>query len=225
MLFVRYKGIPDLPSDRGKRFTPGKVYLARPDMDGSETVCLDWFEVTTDDGSKVRLKPDDGEFEFLEEVYAVVLRLPIFGSLPGEVVVLDDADDRLLSVKGKGLCQADNFLILDRTNVFPGLIVLDATGQWKKVMRVDECLWMMVDGSDTYQSPEDFRFAVSGNDILVEPIVQCIMADGEPHITKGKYYRLQWTKNMGMMVLHDDLGEIREFMSERFSQNPTPSVQ
>lgn len=213
----------DLPS--GRKFTPGKVYLARPDMDGSETVCLDWFEVRTDDGVLVRLKSDDGAFEFLEEVYAVVLRHPVFGSLPGEVVVLDDADDSLLSVKGKGLHQSDNFVILDRTNVFPGLVVLDSTGQWKKVMRVDECLWIMVDGSDIYRSPEEFRFAVSGDDILVEPIVQCIMADGEPYLTKGKYYRLQWTKDSGTMVLHDDSGEIREFMSERFFQNPAPLVQ
>jgi len=225
MIFVRYKGTD-------KKFTTGRVYLARPDMNSSETVCLDWFEVTTDDGALVRMRTDDGAFEFLEEVYAVVLRHPVYGSSPGEVVVLDDADAvthvlnwrYLLNVKGKGLCQADNFVILDRTNIFPGLVVLDSTGQWKKVMRVEECLWMMVVGSDTYRSPKEFRFAVSENDILVEPIVRCVMADGEPNLTNGKYYRPLWTKS-GVIILHDDSGEIREFMPERFVQNPALPVQ
>ena len=202
----------------GAGFTTGKVYLAKPEMDGAETVGLDWFEVETDDGVSVRFKPEDALFEFLEEVYAVVLNQEVCGVVPGEVVVVDGASpDGLLSVKGEGLYLPDNFILLDRTNIFPGLVIMDSsTGQLKSVSRVDECLWVMMDGGDIYRSPEEFHFAVSGDDILTEPVVRCVMDDGEPELTEGKFYRLLWTRDQDTVTLCDNSGQLRDFMAERF---------
>jgi hypothetical protein len=142
---------------------------------------------------------------------------------PGDVVVVDDAtegekseeNNYLFRVKGDGFYRACYFILLDHTNVFPGLIVMDkSTGQWMRIARVNECLNVMVDGGD-YRSPEDFRFAVSKDDILVEPIVRCVCANGQPVLTDGRIYHLLYTR-YDTVILNGDDGVEREFMSDRF---------
>ena len=195
-------------------------------MNESEMVGFGFLTIDNDEGQSVRIPQGDNSFEYLEEVYAVVL-LSVEDVEPGEVVVVNDAvkdakvippepQKYLLRVKGVGLYQAANFILLDRTNVFPGLVVQDTDGTWQPVRRVDECLWVMVEGSDVYRSPEEFHFAVSGSDILTEPIVKCIMADGLTNLTVGKCYRLKRTRENGTVDVSDDSGDVREFMSSRF---------
>jgi len=217
MIFARYKG-------SGYEFTTGRVYLAVPEMNGGETVGFGSLSIVSDDGTVVKVNPDDESFEYFDEAYAVVCE-PVEKEdwETGEIVVVTDAtrdagSERLYyRVKGVGLYRAEHFVLLDHTNVFPGLVVMDAsTGQWKKVMRVDECLWMMVENGDAYRAPEEFRFAVAGNDILTEPLARCVMADGEPALTRGRLYRLAWTNENGTVIVADDDNVAREFMADRF---------
>lgn len=215
MIFTRHTG-------KRENLTKGRVYLARPEINDGETVGLDILTIPDDNGKPVQVRPGDDDFEYLEEVYAVVVKDNGDEDWEaGEVVVISDAVDDgkefpLLRVKGVGLYRASNFVLLDRTNVFPGLVVMDAsTGRWVTVRRVDECLWFMANGSEIYRSPEEFKFCVSGNDILTEPLVKCVDADGEPGLTGGHFYRLTKTGD-GILSVKDDTGEVREFMASRF---------
>lgn len=215
MIFARYTGKRD-------NLTKGRVYLARPEINNGETVGLDILTVTDDDDKPVQIHPEDEDFEYLEEVYAVVVKENCDEDWEyGEVVVICDAvsdgeEDPLLRVKGVGLYRSSNFVLLDRTNVYPGLTVMDAsTGRWVIVRRVDECLWFMANGSKIYRSPEEFRFAVSGHDILTEPLVKCIDDSGSLGLTKGHLYRLV-RSGEDIVEVEDDMGESREFLASRF---------
>ena len=212
MIFARYNGAP---SDS---FTGGKVYLAKPEVDGAEMVGLGFLEVTDDAGHIVRVNPDQEQFEYFEEVYAVVVQ-PFEDLDAGEVVTLDGADEngRMYNLKGVGYRSAAYFVVLDRTNVFPGLNLLDGvSGRWVRVRQVDECLWVVVGESKKSRSPSEFTFAVANGDILAEPIVRCISDDGEPELTKGKLYVLRGQDKQGMVIVGDDSGTEKAYMPSRF---------
>jgi len=83
MIFARYKG-------NGKQFTPGKVYLATPEMNDAEMVGFKFLMIDSDSGPAIRVTPEDDSFEYLEEIYAVAVR-PVEDLDPGEVVVINDA--------------------------------------------------------------------------------------------------------------------------------------
>ena len=51
----------------------GRTYVAKPEMDGSAGM-LGFFEVEDEAGAAVRVRTDEGRFEFPEQVYAVVTR-------------------------------------------------------------------------------------------------------------------------------------------------------
>jgi len=198
----------------------GKVYMAKPEVNDVETVALESLEVINDVGEKLKVSPEKEEFEYLDEVYAVVAK-PFEDLDVGEVVALDGAteDRSLYHLKGMGYRGADYFVILDRTNVFPGLTVLDChSNKWVSVRRVDECLWIVTDG-DEMRSPSEFMFAVSGGDILAEPIVKCIEATGKPNLTEGRLYVLKGRDRDGMLILEDDSGEEGTFAFSRFSMD------
>jgi hypothetical protein len=219
MIFARYNGTRD-------DLTNGRVYLAKPTIDDGTTVGLDVLSIDSDPGPVVEIHPGNDNFEYLEEVYAVLVR-PMEDWGPGEVVVITDAVEdsksnlfepqgHLVRVKGMGLYRASNFVLLDRTNIFPGLVVMDAsTGRWVTVRRVDECLWFMANGSKIYRSPEEFKFSVSGGDILTEPLVKCVDASGELHLTEGNLYRLR-ESHEDTVTLVDDNKQTREFKDSRF---------
>lgn len=241
MIFARHIGTD-------KNFTTGKVYPAKPEVESSDAVSFGALEMTDDTGERVWVRPkvatvdqQDGKsisvdrynFEFLEEVYAVVVK-PCEDFEIGQVVVVDDvmpfegekADggkwSRLVySIKGVGYHSAEFLVLLDRTNVFPGLTILDeATGIWEKVKSVDECLWVVVDSQTLRRSPEDFKFAVDKDgDIMVEPLVVCIDPSGQPSLSKGtKYYVLsqEGKKDMKMLYLVNDIGIKTKYSAYRF---------
>jgi len=212
MIFVRYKG----PETHGADLTPGKVYVARPEMDGAETVGFGFIEVTDDAGKPVRYDPEGDLFEFFDEVYAVVLH-PFEEMEVGDVTVLDGIDEGMLNVKGFGLRNSKDLAVLDRTNLFPGVSVLDqASGLWEKVKRVDECMWMLVDDQDRLRSPTEFRFAVGEGSILREPLVRCIEDTGEAALTKGKLYYLKRTEKDGLIVVTNEEGKETAYSPDRF---------
>lgn len=215
MIFARYKGAEK------EGFTPGRVYVAKPEMDGSSMVGFGFLEVVDDLGRVVRTVPGKDGFEYLEQVYAVVTR-PFEDFSVGEVLALADAseDRKQFEVMGVGFHEADDMEVLDGTNVFPGVMVCDLQddGRWKKVKRVDGALWVVVEGgSSRFRSPEEFRFPVSDDgDMLVEPILTCLMATGEPGLTAGKRYYLLRTRSDGLWVVRDDKGEEKPYLAGRF---------
>jgi len=241
MIFARYIGVKQ---DSG--FTVGKVYPATPEVNSTDTVYFGFIEIVNDAGVKVRVNPVIEkvkgqktcryDFEFVEEVYAVISK-PFEDLKIGQVVVVDDANSfegpkgdggtwqRIVyGVKGIGFRSSDGLVLLDRTNIFPGMIIREeAKGQWVKVKSVDECLWVVVEGSDNRRSPEEFRFCVDRDgDILIEPLAECIDVTGaeDQGLSQGKYYRVirEESSDSGVRVLFviNDLGKEQAYLAFRF---------
>jgi hypothetical protein len=174
-----------------------------------------------DHGTTVKVDPEKEQFEYLDEVY-VVARKRFEDIDAGEVLVADDAseDKSKLSVKGLGFRAADDLVVLDGTNVFPGVVVCDqSTGSWKKLLRVDEALWVMPEGGSMMRSPEEFRFAVSQTDgeLMMEPLVTCVDVDGLAELTPGKrYYLVASLLDKGMVEVRNDRGVLEEYAVDRF---------
>ena len=216
-MFARYKGAKS-------GLTEGKVYIAKPQIEDNSMVGLGHLDIQDDDGKIVQIHPEDktsGQFEFLGEIYAVVIE-PFDGFVVGDVVVLSDATDSqqgiLYNVKGSGYRDSASVCILDRTNVYPGVVVMEiSTGNWVKVRMVDEALWVRVDDSESMRSPEEFRFAVSDGGIMSEPVIRCLDASGEPSLTVGRYYVVQKTiEAFGCVVVKNDIGILATYMDNRF---------
>jgi hypothetical protein len=240
MIFGRYIG-----SD--KNFTVGKVYPAKPEFEES-MVSFSSLEMIDDIGAKAIVKQKTSfdtingvtvavptfDFEFLEEVYAVVVK-PCEDLEVGRVVVVDDAQpfegdkkdggkwSRLVySIKGIGFHSSEYMVLLDRTNIFPGLTILDEmTGKWEQVKSVDECLWVIVDGQKNRRSPDEFRLAVDKEgDIMIEPMVECIDDVGQPNISRGMKYYVQSEEGKGedrMIYIINDAGAKVRYSAKRFS--------
>lgn len=231
MTFARYKGI-----DKNSGFTTGKVYLARTEL-GNDVVDYSSIDVINDDGAfvKIRANMDNGvegyfDFEFLDEVYAVCRGCGDFKK--GTVVVLDDADSYTLAgkrvvlynVKGFGVRSDFLFTILDKTNIFPGVMLREiATGIWCRVRMVDECLWVTTECSDIRQSPEAFHVSIDGDgDIQIEPWFECIdNVNGKiGGLTEEKTYLVireeDFTGDDHLMVVVNDYGKEVAYSSKRF---------
>jgi hypothetical protein len=238
MIFARYIGTDE-------RFTTGKVYLVEPEIEDASnsnstfSKFRSFIDVKDDSGVMVRLMDHTEEwyeessfvkrwdFEFLEEVYAVVTK-PFSDLMVGQVVVVvnvavttENKTGLLFSIKDKGFISSDVFVILDYTNVYPGVMVLDKTdGEWKKIRSVDECLWITVEGGDKRRSPEEFRFAIDRDgDIMIEPKVECIDAVGAQGLTKGNlYYIIRETmeSDQRMLVVRSDWGREVGYFAGRF---------
>ena len=216
MIFVRFKG----PSIGPGRFSEGKVYFARPEVNAGNTLGLDELEVVDDEDSRIRMDPDKGLFEFLDEVFAVIVH-PFDEYEVGEVVILDEigTDGDFIRVKGTGYRQVSDVSILDRTTLYPGVCVMElATGRWHEVSSVDECMWLTIKGADRGRAPTEFRFLVSGGDIQMEPIVECIDDTGSEWLKAGHFYRLvQMDWDEGTVLILNESGQEEEFLASRFN--------
>jgi hypothetical protein len=216
MIFARYIG-PDIAG--GGHFIPGKVYFGTPEMEDADVVGLDFVNINDETGQAIRVVPSEDRFEFLNEVYAVALE-PFDEYEPGDVMILDEGQingEIFVRVKGLGYRKASSVEVLDRTNVYPGVVVLDVpTGIWKHVMRVDECLWMTLEGQDIMRTPTEFKFAVSHDgELMCVPVVTCIDNSGMPDLTKGKAYFLKSIANDDFCVMNDK-GAENSYFSSRF---------
>ena len=137
----------------------------------------------------------------------------------GEVLVVDGApDEEFLHVQGIGNRKLSDLIILDRSNLHPGVYVMDlSTGEWLRVSKVDECLWVTAGKNGPFRSPSEFKFAVSDG-ALVEPFVKCVLADGEPDLTLGHLYRLAREGGDRVTVANDRGNEV-SYLAERFSMD------
>jgi hypothetical protein len=215
MIFAVYKG-------NDPKLTQGKIYLGSPAMDSADILDTSSFAITDDTGCNQQANRDDNKWEYLPQAYAVVLRT-FAGFVVGDVTLIDDATIDaftkrvFLSPMGCSFHSSSEFVLLDRTNIFPGLMVMDiSTGDWKEVLRVDEALWLAVDPGGVQRSPTEFRFAVADGEILTRPLCTCIDATGEPRLTKGKHYFVSRTCPSGMYIIEDDAGKKGEYSIDRF---------
>jgi len=243
MIFARYTGMD-------KQFTRGKVYPAMPEVESGDIVSYNFIEVISDFGKIVRVHPTlFYSFEFLKEVYAVVVKAfpspcpPCASSEDlevGRVVVLSNAYSVPLladnnkwevasyEVKGFGLRSQSGLEILDRTNLSPGMVIMDVdTQKWETVSIVDECMWVTTHGEGSLRtSPEQFMFAVDREgDILVEPMVTCTNDGGREDLTNGRRYfvtrgRVNPRHGVGLSdtIVHviNDLGKEDQYWFARF---------
>jgi hypothetical protein len=215
MIFARYNG-----TGVGENFIPGKTYFGTPEMENADVVNMGFVNIRDEKNQNVRVIPSEERFEFFDEVYAVALE-PFDEFQPGDVVTLDGGQmngEIYISVKGQGYRKASTVAVLDRTNVYPGIVVLDVSlGLWSPVMRVDECLWMVLKSQSTLRSPPEFRFPVSHDgELMSVPMVMCIDDTGSDNLTKGKIYHLDSENGIGQVYLEDDTGKCDWFLSSRF---------
>ncbi len=216
MIFARYKG----PEKEGENFIPGKIYFGAPEMDEVDLVSLDFLTIKDEAGKPVRVIPSGEQWEFLDEVYAVALSdFDEFQS--GETLILDGGEingDTYVCIKGKGLRKASGVEVLDRTNVYPGIIIQDlSTGIWEPVMRVDECLWVIVKGQDRLRAPTEFKFAVSyDNELMSIPLLKCVDDTGISTLTEGIMYQLVQVNDNGGFTVKNDEGDLESYLPSRF---------
>jgi hypothetical protein len=216
MIFAKYKG----PA-AGESLTVGKIYIGVPDMDDDDTVDFGFFDIEDDAGNKVRATVADGKFEYLSQVYAVVVGEPMVQAKMaklGDVVEIDAiaGDKQFVRIRGDGCWNASNFEILDKTTLYPDMTVLDLfTGLWVRVSMVNESMWIST-GAE-FRSPTGFQFAVSDGSILVMPCVVCVDDAGQS-LTKGRRYYLTQT-SAGAATFYtvvNDSGQRSEYLAERF---------
>jgi hypothetical protein len=179
MIFVRYKG-----SQPGAgKFTMGKTYVANTFEEGS-AVNFSAMSVLDDFGAEIRENTDSGRFDFMNFVYAVVVSLPVFQVGPtkhdplglnvGDAVKLDQIslDGKMFRIEGVSIYyDAEMFEILDWTNVAPGMKVMRlADKKWKAIQAVNDSVWVRLEDSEVFLSPETIKFAVSGGGVAMEPL-------------------------------------------------------
>lgn len=212
MIFTRYIG------EEGRIepcLTPGKVYMA--DNGGASDALDDTVvSLVNDCGERVAIPTGDGKFEFLAEVYAVVVRA-VANYERGQVVIVADADDDgYFQVDGR-FFKSDSFEVLDRTNLRPGIMVeMLASHEWVKVTSVSETMQMRVGDRDCL--PSDFRFAVGNGGVLMEPMVKCVSSEGlDGELTVGCLYRVLSANENDTLKIINNNGKPDIYMASRFT--------
>jgi len=221
MIFARYKG----PDKEGEQFVPGKVYLSYPEIENDDVVILDYIEILDESGKLVKIDPKNGRFEFLDEVYAALL-MGYNSKVVGDIVVInggekDEKGELFFNIKKEGLYLAKNMTTLDRTNVYPGVVLQDVfDGYWKVVLSVDECLWITVKGNVINKKLDGkFRFAVSRDkELMTVPLLKCVRNEGvDEQLTVGKMYYPIKVDKYGNWLVKNDKNEAKSYLIHRFS--------
>jgi len=218
MIFAIYRNHESDPSKVPGKFTMSRLYLASPEVDDASVLDLDRLQVIDDTGERVWIVPGEASFEYPEEVYAAVVKR-LGARVPGEVVVVDGADDGgdFLNIKGSGYVRAKYLQLLDSTLVKPGMVVYDRkSSRWQRVRRVDECLRLVVEGNEEMRVLSDFVFAVSDEELATVPLLRCKDASGHTCIREGAIYRVTGLDEEGDLLVVNDKDEEKAYDPERF---------
>ena len=201
MIFARYVG----PDKQGENFVEGKVYISESSFSDGEMVDLSVVRIRDEDGLLVEVNQDEERFVYLEQNYAVVVN-PFDEFEAGEVVTVEGAtaDGKMYDVVGYGYRSVSDLVLLDRTNINPGIMVL-IESKWRSVGAVDESLSVMLKGGAGMMDISQMRLAVSDGDVMSIPLATCVET-GKARLTKGKMYRLLGLED-GECVLKDDDGD------------------
>lgn len=217
MIFAKYKG----PMAAGENLTLGKIYVGLPEMEDDDTVDFGFFTIVDDTGGTIKTTVAEGKCDYLQSVYAVLVSDTVAkaqGARLGEVVVVEaiSGDHEFVRLAGDGCWKLDNFEILDKTNLYPDMVVLDKwSGEWVRVVMVNESMHISTVGA--FRPPTEFRFAVSGGSVLSRPCVVCFSDSGQA-LTRGNHYCLTKTSDGAVtfyMVINDDGKEV-EYLADRF---------
>jgi hypothetical protein len=197
-------------------FTNGKLYLMSAGVD--DAVDFNHLRVKDDLGENVSIDPENDRFEYPDEVFGVIVKT-LGSRIPGEVIVIDEADDdgEFISIKGMGFVRAFNVQLLDSVMVKPGMIVYDKERRrWSRISRVDECMRIQVDGTDEMMSCTNFIFPVSDQELTTVPLLRCLDDTGRNNIKKDSIYRVRGLDDDGLLLVEDDAGEEASFEPSRF---------
>lgn len=218
MIFAIYRGPRDGSDEGSGSFTKGRLYLASPEVDDKVVVNVERLRLTDDEGEDVWVDPESNRFEYPGEVYGVVVKA-LGPRTPGEVVVVDEADDEgeFVSISGMGFVRHANVQLLDSVMLRPGMMVFDRSrARWDRVRRVDECMRLQVEGCAEMRDCSEFVFSVSDGDLTTVPLLRCLDDTGRDNIRKGGLYRVKGLDDAGMLVVEDDAGDDVSFEPGRF---------
>lgn len=218
MIFAIYRGVTKGTDTGEGKFTKGHLYLANPEVDDSVVVDMDKLRVKDDQGEKVWIEPENGRFEYPEEVYAVILK-QLGIKMQGEVVVINEADEEgeFLSVVGQGFIRRANLQLLDSAIVKPGMMVYDRSQmRWDRIRRVDECMRLGTEECEEMRECTNFVFAVSDEELSTVPLLRCLDDTNKDNIKKGSIYRIAGMDDLGLLLVIDDNGEESIFEHQRF---------
>jgi hypothetical protein len=203
MTFARYKG-----GGGEGQFTKGKTYIVKPA--GSDAVNVNDVGIWDDQLDLHTIDPDaEHRFEFCESAYGVFLK-DCMGYESGDVIVVDDVsiDLTMFSIEtpeGARMIQAHLIELVDWRTLKPGVELLDLeTRCWERVERVDESMWVQVDGCDELRSLVNYRFAVTDGEVDRVRTARCINAAGLTTLVEGNSYRVCREGNGTVLVETDD---------------------
>lgn len=215
MIFAIYKWLSEKPDKGVGQFTNGQLYIAEANLDG--VLDIHNLILSDDNDEKVTIHPFNERFEYPEEVFGVIVK-PLGALMPGEVVIIDDADDEgaVLSIKDMGFVKSENIQLLDLASIFPEMMVYDkADLRWKKIKRIDDCMRIQVD--DEMRDCTEFVFAISEEELAIVPLARCVDEESSSdNLTKGSLYQIKGLNENGMLIVDDDTGKESVFASERF---------
>lgn len=216
LLFARCSGPVD-------GFTVGKVYLADSCMSEGDAVLLDFIEIKNDAGILVRIRAKGKDFgpnakfesfEIVPSVYGVFIsriRSPL-----GKIVVIVEASEKSFGTDDKSWYDRSGLTILDHTNIFPGMKVLDTEDKkWKPVVAVNENLWIKTSLEEPFRELRLFQLAIDDDgDIMARPMVKC--CNPATGLTVGRHYYMEEV-NGGWIFVRNDSGELEGYYRETFS--------
>jgi len=212
MVFARYTG----PDKDGESFVEGKVYISGSSFSDGETVDLSMLKVVDEDGNLIEIDQDEERFVYLDENYAAILKAFDEFEVGDVVTVSGVSDDGVMyDMSGYGYRSVKDLALLDRTNVYPGIVVAKDDGQWSRVSAVSQSLSVMFADDDVMRELSQVKIAVSDGDVMSVPLVTCVDDDGDEFLTKGKKYFLEGQRG-DLYVVNDDAGSSREFFATRF---------
>jgi len=192
MKFARYAQTNEGPH----AFTIGKIYLAYETAKHEGSADYSRFTITNDDEERVTIETDNNEFKYMDKVYGVWISDNLDysdGTLTkGTCFLIDGADGDMLHIENIGNFQATNFEVLDRTNLYPGVKVLNMeTLEWTDIARVDDSEWISLRSKpDQRMAPRSVMFAVGSGGILEKPLAICNDSSGWASLVEGRTYEL-----------------------------------
>jgi len=212
MFFARYMG----PDKSGESFIEGKVYISSSAFSDGETVDLSVVRIKDEKGSLIKIDQEEDRFVYLEDNYAVVVNA--FDEFEkGDVATVSGVSDDggMFDVVGYGYRSMKDLVMLDRTNVYPGVVVMKNNGIWSRITGVNQSLSVTFEDNDTMMELSQVKFAVSDGDVMAIPVIMCVDAKGDKLLTQDKRYFLEWQTG-DLYMVKDDNGVLREFFSTRF---------
>ena len=218
MKFARYA-----QTNKPQDFTIGRIYLAYETAKHEGSADFSRFTVTNDNEERVTIETDNNEFKYMDKIYGVWISDNLDytdGTLTrGTCFLIDGADRDMFHIENIGNFQATNFELLDKSNLYPGVKVLNLeTSEWTNVARVDDSDWISLKSEpEQRRAPRSVMFAVGSGGILEKPLAICNNASDLPLIKNRTYELIETNLELNMVVVEARNGERVSCESDRFS--------